>query len=146
MSDPFETHSGTIPESYRDILEKPSFAHLATTSQSGWPQSSPVWVDHEDGEAILLNTRKGRQKERNIRDDPRVSVSVVDPEDPYRYLAVRGEATLTEEGATEHIDELAQKYLGVEEYPHHDEEDEPRVIIRIPAEHVIIRGRDQREE
>ena len=138
----FETHSGRIPESHRDILEKRSFGHVATLGSDGHPHSSPVWVDHDDGEAVLINTLRGRTKERNIRSDSRVSISITDPDDPYRYVSVRGRATLTEEGADEHIDELARQYLDVEEYPHHDEEDEPRVIVRIPAEHVVARGRE----
>lgn len=135
-----ETQHGTVPEPYRDILEKQSFGHLATLDPDGWPQTSPVWVDHEDGECVLINTLRGRRKDRNLRNDARAMVSVIDQDDPYRYVAVRGKATLTEDGARAHIDKLANKYLGVEEYPHHDEEDEPRVIVRIPASTVVTRG------
>ncbi|WP_222919686.1 PPOX class F420-dependent oxidoreductase [Natrinema sp. SYSU A 869] len=138
----FETHSGRVPESHRDILEKQAFGHLATNDSDGHPHSSPVWVDHDDGEAVLINTLRGRTKERNIRTNPEVSISIVDPDDPYRYVSVRGHATLSEDGANDHADELARQYLDVEEYPHHDEEDEPRVIVRIPAEHVVARGRE----
>ena len=145
MSDPFEIHRGEIPTAYRDILEKRSFGHLATNSPSGWPQNSPVWVDHEEGRYVLANTLAGRRKERNLRRDPRTAISVIDPDDPYRYLVVRGKVTLTEDGASEHIDLLARKYLDVDEYPHHDEEDESRVIIRIPAERVIARGRSEED-
>lgn len=141
MSDPFETHRGTIPESYRDVLGKEAFGHLVTLGPDGWPHSTPVWVDHDGGAAVLLNTLRGRRKERDLRRDPRATVSVLDPDNPYRYLAVRGRVTLTEEGAADHIDELARKYLDADEYPHHDEEDRPRVIVRIPADHVITRGR-----
>lgn len=143
MTDAAETETGTIPDSYLDVLEKESFGHVATLESDGAPQTSPVWVDHDDGEALLFNTLRGRRKERNLREDPRIAVSVTDPDDPYRYLMVRGEATLTEEGAREHIDELAREYLGTEEYPHHDEEEAPRVIVRVPAEHVVTRGRDE---
>ena len=129
-----------IPESHRDILDKESFAHLATRMPDGSPHVTPVWVDHDGGEAVLLNTARGRRKERNIRDDPRVGVSVLDPDDPYRYVSVRGEAELTEEGAVEHINELARKYMGVDEYPNHDEESGARVIVRVPAEHVLTSG------
>ena len=90
---------------------------------------------------MLANTLTGRRKERNLRRDPRTMVSIVDPENPYRYLAVRGRAELIEEGAANHIDELARKYLDADEYPHHDEEEGSRVILRIPADHVIARGR-----
>ncbi len=138
----FETYEGRIPESHRDILEKRSFGHVATLGSDGHPHSSPVWVDHDDGEAVLINTVRGRAKERNVRADPRVSISVADPDDPYRYVTVRGRATLTEAGAVDHIDELARQYLDVEAYPHHDEEAEPRVIVRIPADRVVARGRE----
>ena len=141
MSDPYEAHRGHIPESYLDILEKPAFAHIATISDAGWPHVSPMWVDHDGDEAILLNTLRGRRKERNLRANPRSMVSVADPDNPYRYLTVRGQAMLTEDGADDHIDALANKYLNADEYPHHDEEAEPRVIVRIPADHVITRGR-----
>lgn len=139
MSDPARTHEGTIPDPYVDVLEKEAFGHVATLESDGRPQTSPVWVDHDDSEALIFNTLRGRRKERNLREDPRVAVSVTDPDDPYRYLMVRGEATLTEDGAEEHIDELAQAYLGVDEYPHHDEEDASRVIVRVPADHVVTR-------
>lgn len=141
MTDPYEIHRGSIPEQYWDILEAESFAHLATIDDEGEPHSTPLWVDHENGEHVLLNTRRGRQKDRNIQQNPAVAVSVLDPENSYRYLSVRGHATLTEEGAAEHIDKLARQYLDVDRYPHHDEEPEPRVIVRIPAEHVVVRSR-----
>ena len=143
MSDPYQIHHGRIPSAYLDIVEKKSFGHLATLNPSGWPQNSPVWVDHDDGEYIEINTLKGRRKERNLRADPRTTISIIDPDDPYRYLAVRGRATLIEDGADEHIDGLARKYLNVDRYPHHDTEDESRVIVRIPAEYVIARGRSE---
>ncbi len=141
MSDPYEVHRGRIPEAYLDILEKQSFAYVATISDQGWPHVSPMWVDHDGNEAVLLNTLRGRRKERNLRSNPRTMVSVADPDNPYRYLTVRGRATLTEDGADGHIDRLAQKYLDTDTYPHHDEEAESRVIVRIPASHVITRGR-----
>lgn len=129
-----------IPESHVDILEANSFGHLATRMPDGTPQVTPVWVDHEDREYVLVNTARSRQKERNIRRDPRVGLSVTHPDDPYRYLSVRGEAELTEEGAAEHIDELARQYMGVDEYPHHGRESGPRVIVRIPTDRIITSG------
>ncbi|MEZ3114346.1 PPOX class F420-dependent oxidoreductase [Halobaculum sp. MBLA0147] len=129
-----------IPESHVDILEKESYAQIATVMPNGTPQVTPVWVDHEDREYVLVNTARGRQKERNLRENPKVGVSIYDPDDPYRYVSVRGEAELTEEGAVEHIDELARQYMGVDEYPHHGEESGPRVIVRIPAENVVTSG------
>ena len=105
-----------IPESHVDILEAESYAHFATVGPDGLPHVTPVWVDHEDREYVLVNTARGRRKERNVRNNPKVGVSVLDPEDPYRYVSVRGEAELTEEGAREHIDELARRYTGEAEY------------------------------
>jgi PPOX class probable F420-dependent enzyme len=132
--------SDVIPTSHVDIFEKESFAHVATIMPDGTPQVTPVWVDHEDGEYVLINTARGRRKEKNIRHNPSVGVSVLDPDDPYRYVSVRGEATLTEEGAVDHINKLAQQYMGVDEYPHLGSESGPRVIVRIPAENVVTSG------
>lgn len=129
-----------IPASHVDILEKPSFAHLATVMPDGTPQVTPVWVSHENREYVLVNTARGRQKEKNIRNDPKVGVSVVDPDDPYRYVSVRGRATLTEDGAVEHINELTQKYMGQPEYPNLGQESGPRVIVRISTDHVVTNG------
>ncbi|WP_224332522.1 PPOX class F420-dependent oxidoreductase [Haloprofundus halobius] len=129
-----------IPASHVDILEKESFAHIATVLPDGTPQVTPVWVDHDGREAVLINTARGRRKERNLRQEPNVSVSVLDPEDPYRYVSIRGEATLTEEGAVDHINKLAKQYMGVDEYPHLGDESGPRVIVRIPADHVVTSG------
>lgn len=140
MSDPADVHSGTIPDSYVEILEKKAFGHVATLESDGWAQVTPIWVDHDDGEALLFNTLRGRKKERNVREDPRVTVSVTDPDDPYRYLSVRGEATMTEEGADDHIDMLARKYMDVEEYPYREGEEGARVIVRVPADRVVTRG------
>lgn len=129
-----------IPESHRDIFEKESYAHISTIMPDGTPQSTPVWVDHDDGEAILINTARNRRKEKNIRRNPKVGVSVLDPDDPYRYVSVRSEAELIDEGAVEHINKLAQQYMGVDEYPHLGEESGARVIVRIPAENVVTSG------
>ena len=129
-----------IPDSHLDIFESEAFAHLSTVMPDGTPQVTPVWVDHEDGEDVLVNTARGRRKERNIARDPKVGLSVCDPDDPYRYVSVRGEAELTEEGADDHIDELARRYMDVDEYPGRDEEDGARVIVRIPTDDVVTNG------
>ena len=93
-----------IPESHSDILDKPAFAHLSTLMPDGSPQASAVWVD-TDGGAIVINSAEGRLKDRNIRRDPRVAVSVTDPENPYRSLMIRGRvAKITNDGADQHID------------------------------------------
>lgn len=129
-----------IPESHRDIFERKSFAHFATVMPDGTPHVTPVWVGHEDGEYVLVNSARGRRKVKNVEANPSVGVSVLDPDDPYRYVSVRGEATLDEEGAVEHIDELARRYMDVAEYPQKGDEEGARVIIRIPAENVVTSG------
>jgi PPOX class probable F420-dependent enzyme len=99
-----------IPESHVDILSKKSFAHVATLNADGSPQVTPVWVDY-DGEYILINSAKGRKKDRNMRARPQVGVSVQDPDNPYRYLGVQGVVEeITEEGASEQIHRLSHKY------------------------------------
>jgi PPOX class probable F420-dependent enzyme len=143
MSDPSDVHRGVIPASYQDILDRESFGHVATTNPDGTIHNTPVWTDHDGGEAVLINTLRGRRKERNLRRTPQATISVTDPENPYRYLSVRGEVTLSTDGADDHIDDLAAQYLDTDTYPHHGEEDEPRVIVRIAADHVVTRGRSQ---
>lgn len=111
------------------LLNEPQLAHVATTMPDGSPQVTPVWVD-TDGTAILFNTAKGRVKHRNLERDPRCAVEVVDRENYYRWIAIRGRAELIEEGADAHIDSLAKKYLGVDTYPYASD-DEVRVIVRV---------------
>src|SRR6201987_2764110 len=107
-----------IPEKYADLLEKPAFGNLGTLMKDGSPQVTPVWVDY-DGKHIRFNSAKGRVKDKNIRRDPRISITLQDPENPYRYLEVRGKVVeITEKGADAHIDSLAKKYLGKDVYPY----------------------------
>ena len=106
-----------IPDSHKDILDKVIFGHLATLNPDGSPQSTPIWFEY-DGEHILINSSKGRWKDRNMRRDARVALSIIDPDNAYRYLEVRGRVVdITEEGAVDHINKLAKKYLGKDEYP-----------------------------
>jgi PPOX class probable F420-dependent enzyme len=94
----------SIPESHRDILTGPNFAHVATLMPDGAPQVTPVWVDLE-GDTVVLNTAAGRQKARNLDRDGRVALSVHDQKNPYRYIQVRGKVVeTTREGAEDHID------------------------------------------
>ena len=119
-----------IPESHRDLLTRPALAHLATLMPDGSPQVTPVWFDLDDGH-VRVNSVKGRRKDRNIRADARVALSICDPDNPYRYLEIRGRVVaITEQGAREHIDALAKKYMGVDVYPKHYDVD-VRVIYRI---------------
>jgi PPOX class probable F420-dependent enzyme len=107
-----------IPAAYMDLLqEKKSFAHLATLMKDGSPQVTPVWFDYTNGH-VRVNTAKGRVKARNLHEGARVALSILDPDNPYRYLQIRGEVvSATEEGASAHIDSLAKKYLGKDKYP-----------------------------
>ncbi len=128
-----------IPDSHADILEKPAFAHLSTLMSDGSPQASAVWVD-TDGPLIVVNSAEGRLKDRNIRRDPRVAISVTDPDNPYRSLMIRGRVSkISNEGADAHIDEMAKKYMGVDTYPYHSP-DEVRVMYYIEPERVAAMG------
>jgi len=129
----------TIPESHKDILLGKNFAHIATLMPDGSPQVTPVWIDF-DGEYVVFNTADGRQKARNLDRDGRVAISVHDQANPYRYLQIRGVvASKTTDGADAHIDALAKKYLGQEQYPMRSAA-EQRVIYRVRPEHVQVSG------
>ncbi|HYA95042.1 MAG TPA: PPOX class F420-dependent oxidoreductase [Terriglobales bacterium] len=129
----------TIPEKYRDLFNKRAFASLATLMPNGDVQVTPVWVDVDDG-SVLFNSARGRVKDKNVRRDPRVTLTLIDPDNPYRYLEVRGRVVdITEKGAAQHIDKLAKKYLGVDKYPY-AKPGEVRVLYRVKPEHVHAYG------
>ena len=131
--------SQVIPEKYRDLFTKKAFASLGTLMPDGRPQVTPVWVDVE-GDLVLFNSAKGRQKDRNLRRDPRVSLAIIDPDNPYRYLELRGRVVeITEQGAAAHIDKMAKKYLGVDKYPYKNP-NEIRVIYKIQPDHATMMG------
>ncbi len=130
-----------IPESHLDLFafEKRAFGHLATLMPDGSPQVTPVWIDF-DGTHVLVNSARGRQKDVNVRRDPRVAIEVSDPNNPYRYVQIRGRVVeITEEGADEHIDRLAKKYRGLDRYPYR-RPGEVRVIYKILPERVSVFG------
>lgn len=129
----------TIPESHVDIFKKRAFAHIATVDAHGRPQVTPVWVDY-DGEHVLINSAKGRKKDRNLRERPQqVALSVQDPDDPYRYIGLQGRVDeVTEEGAAEMIHRFAHKYWGKDSYPL--PEGQVRVIYKIAPERVWVMG------
>ncbi len=128
-----------IPEKYLDLFDKKAFGSFGTLMPDGSPQVTPVWVDHE-GDTVLVNTAKGRQKDKNIQRDPRVSITLIDPENPYRYLEIRGRVVeMTDRGAKDHIDKMAKKYLGVEKYPY-AQPGEQRLLLRIRPEKVSSMG------
>lgn len=131
--------AAAIPEQHKDFFSKVAFAHLATLMPDGSPQVTPVWFDY-DGSFIRVNSAKGRVKDKNMRRDKRVALSVQDPDNAYRYLAAQGEvAEITEEGADAHIDSLAKKYLGKDKYPFR-QPGEVRVIYKIRPEKVHTSG------
>ena len=114
------------------LLEEPQLAHVATVNPDGTPQITPVWVD-TDGDAVLFNTAEGRIKHRNLVANPAIEVSVADRANDYRVVRIKGRAQLIHDGADAHIDRLAKKYLGVDEYPMR-QEGEVRVIVRVVPE------------
>ena len=105
-------------ETWRDLVEsKQTFAHIATLMPDGTPQVTPVWIDYVNGK-VLVNSAKGRVKVRNLKRGSPVAISIVDPDNPYRYVQIRGRVSrVTEEGAAQHIDKMAKKYLNQEKYP-----------------------------
>lgn len=119
-----------FPENYLDLFQKKAFGAFSTVMPDGSPQTTPVWVDYQGGE-IWVNSAVGRQKDKNVRRDPRVAVAVMDPDNPYRYVEVRGSVReVTQEGADAHIDAMAKKYLGKDKYPFR-QPGEQRVIYKI---------------
>jgi PPOX class probable F420-dependent enzyme len=120
---------------YRDIFDKKTFCYVATVGKDGTPQVTPVWCEF-DGTHIVFNTARGRVKDKNLVKNPRVSVAAADPDNPYRYVQVRGRvAEITEQGADAHIDKMAKKYIGQDRYPW-KKPDEVRMIVKILPERV----------
>jgi PPOX class probable F420-dependent enzyme len=128
-----------IDQSQQDLLDKAGFAHVATIGPDGEPQSTPVWYDW-DGTHVKISQTKTRQKYRNVGREPRVALSITDPENPYRYLEVRGEVERVDDDPDyAFINALAKKYMGVDDYPYHQPGDE-RVILWIRPEHATGMG------
>ena len=130
-----------IPEKFRDLFKTgtKAFANLATIMPNGHPQVTPVWFDR-DGDYLRINSARGRQKDRNMRRDGRVALAIIDPENPYRYIEIRGRVVdVTEQGADAHIDSLAKKYMGVEKYPLR-QPGEVRVTYKIEPDRVHTMG------
>jgi PPOX class probable F420-dependent enzyme len=130
----------TIPGAYHDLFERATFAHVTTMLPDGRPHTTPVWVDYDpDGDRLLVNTERHRRKAKNVAEDPSVAVSMTDPDNPYRFLSVTGEVDeVTTEGAREHIDDLAMRYMDEDEYPNPIESE--RVVLRIRADEVYSGG------
>jgi PPOX class probable F420-dependent enzyme len=131
--------ASVIPDKYLDLFDKKVFAGLATLMPDGSPQVTPVWIDY-DGENVVFNTAVGRQKDKNLQADGRVSLEMVDPDNPYRYLEVRGKVVeRTTNGADDHINKMAKKYIGKDVYPFR-QPGEVRVIYKIKPEHTTSMG------
>ena len=131
--------AAAIPDKYSDLFDKKVFASLATVMPSGSPQVTPVWFDYTGG-VIRVNSAKGRTKTRNMKEGAPVALSIMDPDTAYRYLQIRGKVTrLTEEGAGAHIESLAKKYLGQDNYPW-SRPDEVRVTFEIEPSAVQAMG------
>lgn len=125
-----------ITEPIAKLLQDKSFAFLSTLMSDGSPQVTPTWVDVEDN-VILINTAERRIKHKNISRDPRVAISVTDRNNPYNMVSIRGKVVeQTNQGADEHIDKLAKKYLGVDRYPMRSP-NEKRIILKIKPEKIF---------
>ena len=131
----------TLNEKQREFLSNPFVGVVTTLRADGSPHSTVVWVDESDSDTIEFNTAVGRAKERHLRENPKVSLMIVDPQNPLRWVAVEGRAQLTDEGAEEQIDRLAKKYLGEDKYPWRNPAEE-RVRVRIRPERVEATGLD----
>jgi PPOX class probable F420-dependent enzyme len=131
--------SETLPEDLVALLREASLCFISTTMRDGSPQLTQTWVD-TDGARILINTVDGFQKVRNIRRDPRVAVAVADSNNPSRYYSIRGEVlSVTSEGAAEHIEQLAQRYLGTP-YPWYGGRGQTRLILTIEPHRIHSMG------
>ncbi|MFB6311014.1 MAG: PPOX class F420-dependent oxidoreductase [Salinirussus sp.] len=106
-----------LPDEYADLFDKPAFAFIATLLPDGSPHVTPTWVDR-DGEYILVNTVLKNRKDKNVENDPRIALAIADPDNPYRYLAIRGEVIERRiDGARDHLDTISERYTGQPRYP-----------------------------
>jgi PPOX class probable F420-dependent enzyme len=128
--------SREIDDSVKQLLTGKNFAFVATLMKDGSPQITPTWIDY-DGKIILINTAEGRVKQKNVSRDPHIAISIVDQNNPYNMLTIRGKMIeQTSNGADEHIDKLAKRYLGVDKYPFRSP-NEKRVILKVQPENVF---------
>jgi PPOX class probable F420-dependent enzyme len=131
--------AATIGDRERELLQKPNFAHVATLRKDGSVHAVVVWVD-VDGDRVLLNSSEGRAWPANVQRDPRITITVPNQENPYEFVSIRGRVVeTTPEGADEHIDALAKKYLGQDTYPYR-QEGEVRLKIVVEPERVALQG------
>ena len=132
--------SETVPESHKHLLSGDVYAKLGTILPDGRPQVHQVWCDH-DGQHVRVNTLKGRQKDANLKERRYATVLLVDPDDPYFWMEIRGHVAERIEGgeAVAHIDKLAQEYMGEEEFPGH-QEGHVRVMYKIEPDRIVTGG------
>lgn len=124
-----------LPEQAKKLLDVPNFVVVATSNTDGSPQTSVLWATYE-GDELLLSTIQGRKKETNWLKDPRVSVLILDREDPYHYVEVRGSVSMSTEGGPELIERLSQAYTG-QSYTGDEGTDHVRVVVRVRPTHVV---------
>jgi PPOX class probable F420-dependent enzyme len=135
VPDSSDDTADSLSPSARLVFDKQVLAHVATVGPDGGPQVTPVWVEL-DGDDVVMNTALGRAKARNLANDPRVAMSLTDPDDPYSVIAIRGTVIgFTTNGADDGIDRLAKKYLGLDSYPYR-REGEIRVTVRIRTDRI----------
>lgn len=133
------TKDSVIPSAFADLLERPVLAHVATTGPNGEPQNNPVWFGVDNGN-ILFSQTTGRQKYRNVQRDPRVALSIVDPENPYRYLEIRGIVErIDPDPEKAFINTMAKKYMGEDVYPW-SQPGEERVVVVVRPERTTTMG------
>ena len=131
--------SAPVPESHKDLFQKRAFGSFTTLMPDGSPQTTPVWVDFENGK-VIVNTALGRQKDKNVRRDPRVAITLIDPDNPYRYLEIRGKVDeISVEGAEKHIDKMAKKYIDQDKYPW-AKPGEQRVLLKVTPDKFSTMG------
>jgi len=130
-------NNNQITEPIAKLIEGKNFAFIATLMKGGAPQATPTWIDIDNRKTLLINTAEGRQKQKNITRDPRVAISIIEHNNPYHMVMIRGRVVeQTNTGADEHIDKLAKKYLGLEKYPMRSPQ-EKRIILKIKPEKVF---------
>jgi len=129
-----------LTEKQKEFLQNPYVGVLTTLRADGSAHSTVVWVTAENG-YLGFNTARGRLKDKNLQDDPRVTLTVLDPTDPYRWVSITGRADVTEEGADDEIDRLSKKYLGKDEYPWRDPAQQ-RLRVKITPEKIEGHGLD----
>jgi len=125
-----------ITDSVVKLLEGKNFAFVASLMKDGSPHITPVWIDY-DGESILINTAEGRTKHKNVTRDPRIAISIIEQNNPYNMVSIRGTVIeQTNKGADEHTDKLAKRYLGVDKYPFRTPA-EKRIILKVKPDKVF---------